>query len=362
VDIDGYLVTIVSTADYSPFGVQLDGRTVSAESYRYGFQGQEKDDELKGAGNSVNYTFRMHDPRLGRFFSRDPLASDYPWNSPYAFSENRVIDGIELEGLEWREATQNEIDNFSSNGNNVIHAGLTVGERQQGDVGYMIRTGQDSYQVWVGETQYDGEGNEITFNSRAYNGIDDDRIVTPVLFDVRAGVTILGHDGTVQLLEPNEFGVVQFPEEGLGFARYTTASGANNGNNENYTVNGVVHHTDNWASPECAVAFYNTIQTFYSETNITIHYGDISAYNPSVNLGHSTHYTGNSIDIHYWDSNGNELHGASAYASGNVTTTDTFLRIAQENGFTRNYTYGGRFTHQGNNNQSLHKDHIHIGR
>ena len=70
------------------------------EGYRYGFQGQESDPEVKGEGNSVNFTYRMHDPRLGRFFARDPLAGKYPWNSPYAFSENRVIDGIELEGLE----------------------------------------------------------------------------------------------------------------------------------------------------------------------------------------------------------------------------------------------------------------------
>ncbi|MFK7033442.1 hypothetical protein V3471_15275, partial [Flavobacterium oreochromis] len=61
---------------------------------------QEKDDQIKGEGNSLNYTFRMHDPRIGRFFSIDPLSSKYPWNSPYAFSENRVIDGIELEGKE----------------------------------------------------------------------------------------------------------------------------------------------------------------------------------------------------------------------------------------------------------------------
>ena len=30
----------------------------------------------------------------------NPLAPKYPHNSPYAFSENRVIDRIELEGLE----------------------------------------------------------------------------------------------------------------------------------------------------------------------------------------------------------------------------------------------------------------------
>ena len=66
----------------------------SSNSYRYGFQGQEKDDELKGEGNSLNYTFRMHDPRVGRFLSLDPLAPQYPHNSPYAFSDNRVIDII----------------------------------------------------------------------------------------------------------------------------------------------------------------------------------------------------------------------------------------------------------------------------
>jgi len=80
--------------------MQITERTGSSDDYRYGFQGQEKDDEIKGEGNSLNYTFRMHDPRIGRFFAVDPLFKDYAHNSPYAFSENRVIDGIELEGLE----------------------------------------------------------------------------------------------------------------------------------------------------------------------------------------------------------------------------------------------------------------------
>jgi hypothetical protein len=58
------------------------------------------DDEVKGDGNSVNFSFRMHDPRLGRFFAIDPLANDFCFNSPYAFSQNRVLDAIELEGAE----------------------------------------------------------------------------------------------------------------------------------------------------------------------------------------------------------------------------------------------------------------------
>src|SRR5690554_4083397 len=85
----------VVCSDLSVSGISCVG------SYRYGFQGQEMDDEIKGEGNSINYKYRMHDPRVGRFFAVDPLAGEYPWNSPYAFSENRVIDGIELEGLEY---------------------------------------------------------------------------------------------------------------------------------------------------------------------------------------------------------------------------------------------------------------------
>lgn len=64
--------------------------------YRYGFQGQELDNET----GFVNYAYRMHDPRIGKFLSIDPIATNFPWNSPYSFSENRVVDGIEFEGLE----------------------------------------------------------------------------------------------------------------------------------------------------------------------------------------------------------------------------------------------------------------------
>jgi len=78
----------------------MPGRHANTSDYRYGFQGQEMDDEIKGEGNSVNYRYRMHDPRVVRFFSVDPLARSFSWNSPYAFSENRVLDKIELEGAE----------------------------------------------------------------------------------------------------------------------------------------------------------------------------------------------------------------------------------------------------------------------
>ncbi len=97
----GYESEILSATDYYPYGMTMPGRSyTNGDSYRYGFQGQEGDDELKGTGNSWNYKYRMHDARIGRFFAVDPLAPQYPHNSPYAFSENSVIRFVELEGLE----------------------------------------------------------------------------------------------------------------------------------------------------------------------------------------------------------------------------------------------------------------------
>ena len=93
-------VGIRNISDYSPFGVLLPERTVEGTFYRNGFQGQERDDEVKGEGNSVNYSYRMHDPRVGRFFAVDALSERYPWYSPYCFSGNMLMNALELEGLE----------------------------------------------------------------------------------------------------------------------------------------------------------------------------------------------------------------------------------------------------------------------
>ena len=88
----------------------MPGRNWAAGSYRFGFQGQEMDNEVKGTGNSISYKYRVHDPRIGKFLSIDPLTPKYPFYSPYAFSGNRVIDAVELEGLEpWLLSDGSEI-------------------------------------------------------------------------------------------------------------------------------------------------------------------------------------------------------------------------------------------------------------
>ncbi|MBL7897283.1 MAG: hypothetical protein JNJ99_02025, partial [Crocinitomicaceae bacterium] len=82
-------------------------------TYRYSFQGQEKDDEVAGASNSINYTYRMHDVRVGRFFAVDPLAGKYPMLSSYQFSSNNPIGMIEIEGLEGMALVNKEKDKYA---------------------------------------------------------------------------------------------------------------------------------------------------------------------------------------------------------------------------------------------------------
>ena len=69
--------------------------------YRFGFNKQLKDNEWAGMGNHYDFKFRGYDPRIGRFTSVDPLFKKYPFNGAYNFAEDRVIDGGDLEGLEW---------------------------------------------------------------------------------------------------------------------------------------------------------------------------------------------------------------------------------------------------------------------
>ncbi len=86
----------ISVSSY-PFGSTMSGRVFSGDGYRFGFNNQEKDSEL---GDAYAFEYRIHDARLGRFLSVDPLAMDYAWNSVFAFAENRVILMIDLEGKE----------------------------------------------------------------------------------------------------------------------------------------------------------------------------------------------------------------------------------------------------------------------
>lgn len=95
-----YLPVVKSAQDYYPFGMKMPGRIFNAAAgYRYGFNGKEEDDEVKGDGNQQDYEMRIYDPRLGRFLSVDPLTSEFPWQSPFVFADNNPIALIDFKGM-----------------------------------------------------------------------------------------------------------------------------------------------------------------------------------------------------------------------------------------------------------------------
>jgi RHS repeat-associated protein len=74
---------------------------LTIDDYRYGFNGMEKDDEVKGVtGSSYDFGARMYDPRIGRWLARDPFAAKYTGLSPYNFVGNSPVLLIDPNGKE----------------------------------------------------------------------------------------------------------------------------------------------------------------------------------------------------------------------------------------------------------------------
>jgi len=102
---------LLEETHYYPFGLTMAGISSNAlkganyPENRKKFQGQDFDTEL--SLDLYQFKWRNHDPQIGRFIEIDPLASKYEYNSPYAFSENKVTSHIELEGLESVPINQN---------------------------------------------------------------------------------------------------------------------------------------------------------------------------------------------------------------------------------------------------------------
>ena len=70
--------------------------------YVYGFNGKRKDQDGEfGSGVHYDYGFRIYNPQIGRFLSKDPISLQYPMLTPYQFASNKPINGIDLDGLEW---------------------------------------------------------------------------------------------------------------------------------------------------------------------------------------------------------------------------------------------------------------------
>ncbi|CAM1348691.1 putative toxin [Tenacibaculum ascidiaceicola] len=87
--------------NYYPFGLQHIGYNnakIGVISNFKTYQGQEFNEDL--GLNLHEWKYRFSDPAEGRFWQIDPLSESYLYNSTYAFAENKLGMGVELEGLE----------------------------------------------------------------------------------------------------------------------------------------------------------------------------------------------------------------------------------------------------------------------
>ena len=97
-----FAVDLKSYSNYYPFGMQQQRRCYQSAEYRYGYNGKEKDDEVKSSGNSYDYGARIYDSRLGRWMSVDPFKNKNPELSTYNMCGNNPIIFEDLDGNDFQ--------------------------------------------------------------------------------------------------------------------------------------------------------------------------------------------------------------------------------------------------------------------
>ena len=145
-----------------PLKTSLEITSTDTGEYRYFFNGQEADNEVFAETALHTFEFRMYDAHLGRFWSVDPLAAKYPWNSTYAFAENRVIDGRELEGLEYISVSNSRIDPSEHKNQDGTYS-FNLGDFQFNNVSMVQWEGNDYFKIdkhmYYGEQGWSETGN-----------------------------------------------------------------------------------------------------------------------------------------------------------------------------------------------------------
>jgi RHS repeat-associated protein len=92
-------------SNFYSFGSLLPGRKwepTSTDKYRFGFNGKEKDDEIYGEGNAMDFGDRLFDSRIARWLSLDKCFGKYPRLSPYTYTANNPLLFIDPDGKELR--------------------------------------------------------------------------------------------------------------------------------------------------------------------------------------------------------------------------------------------------------------------
>lgn len=114
---DNFIPEVQNYSDMYAFGSPMPGRQYqNSSAYRYGtVNGQEKDDEIAGAGNITTAEFWEYDTRTARRWNIDPVVK--PWMSSYHAFSNKPILSIDPNGA-------NDGDYYDKDGKHVGNDGI----------------------------------------------------------------------------------------------------------------------------------------------------------------------------------------------------------------------------------------------
>ncbi|MBL7974649.1 MAG: hypothetical protein JNJ85_07035, partial [Candidatus Kapabacteria bacterium] len=141
-----FIAQLKSYMNYYGFGMAQPERNFSSSNYRYGYNGQEKDDEIQGAGNSYSALFWQYDSRLLRRWNLEPKPGA-SLGAYTCFGNNPIL---------YRDTFGDSIAEYNENGIFVRH----------------LPDGKD---VWSGRIVQNTNKGSVTLYSFTFNdGLNDE--------------------------------------------------------------------------------------------------------------------------------------------------------------------------------------------
>ena len=302
---------VLQVRDYYPFGqphVPL-GLQIGLKD-KYLFNGKELQEDF----GLYQYDFgaRTFDPQLARWFSVDPLAAEFPWQSPFSAMNNNPIYFTDPDG---RAAVPPD-DHYINNDGSI----------------QTVKTDDDFDRFYVQDNTSE------------------------------TGYNLAGQ------LNKNDAGLVQFPASGTGFNRYGTsdAGGTSTSPSE------MVGQGDHYLQPGTAAALFGLVNKLNTDFDFNISLGDMSSSNGSdpwqagfshhKGHGHLGKRSGLDVDFRYLNTVGASFQSPNAFKSSSFSTLNNqrVYDAAATFGFTKNYQ-GTSGNLLGIKKVIQHNDHGHLG-
>lgn len=302
---------IITYEEYYPIGSTSfqSGRSLAEVSLkRYRYTGKERDEGTGMYYHGARYSV----PWLARWSGTDPMAYEFPWQSPYSAMNNNPVYFIDPDG---RAAVPPD-DHYINN---------------------------------------DGSIRSVQTNDNF------DRFYVPDNLS-ETGYRLAGR------LDKNDAGLVQFPASGTGFDRYGTVDAGGTSTSPAETVG----QRDHYLKPETAAALFGLVNKLHSDFGFNISLGDMSSLNGSdpwqsgfkhyAGHGHLGKRSGLDVDFRYLNSDGNSFQSSNAFKCSSFSSLNNqrVYDAAATFGFPKNYQ-GTSGSLTGVTKVGGHNDHGHLG-